>query len=55
MQSHPLHKMHFGPYQALPAALGWPGDGCCMQVCFSPEKVGRLLAKAMWSKLLPLF
>ena len=26
MQSHPLHEMCFGQYQASPV-LGWPGDG----------------------------
>ena len=24
MQSHPLHRTHFGQYQASSAALGWP-------------------------------
>ena len=33
MQSHPLHRTHFGQYQTSSAVLGWPGDGncCCMQ------------------------
>ena len=33
MQSHPVHRTHFGQYQASSAALGWPcdGDGFIMQ------------------------
>ena len=30
---------HISCYHALPDALGWPGDGYCMQVFFAQEKV----------------
>ena len=35
IQSHPLHRTHFGQYQASSAALEWLGDGNCYHMCAS--------------------
>lgn len=33
MQSHPMHRMHFGFHQTSSDALGWLGDGDCLHAC----------------------
>ena len=33
MQSHPIHRMHFGFHQTSSDALGWLGDGDCLHAC----------------------